>query len=287
MKTKSSPVCNYEIASIRCGGSSYLRKKIRDVSYDEFLLCLPKVKENGKDLLDCIKSFYNSNRAISVDVYRDSRRDVDRLGSLHYLDVRNVVPDYSITGRIVKFMVTLNQTIYKISGGECNYNPGFSEFKVDREYEITSLSISTPKGYRNFVSCSTYDFEMFTSAGRHFLVRGFRKLYDDIVDWLGDKVTEENIEELKDVIWKSALLLPDLCTIFSDIEKDLPTVEGKSGINCVDIMITGGYGTTKRSYEPEFVGLSRRYSVNIPTLDQMDDLDVDNIENDYMLTYIY
>ena len=81
--------------------------------------------------------------------------------------------------------------------------------------------------------------------------------------------------------------MPDLCTIFSDIEKDLPAVEGKNGINCVDIMITGSYGTTKRSYEPDFVGLSRRYSVNVPTLDQLGDLDVDNIENDYMLTYIY
>ena len=158
----------YDSASIRGGGSSYLRKKIKDVDYDEFLSCLPKVKEAGEDLLDCIKSFYNSTRAISIDVYGNSRKDVDRLGSLHYLDVRSVVPDYSIIGRIVKFMVTLNQTIYKISEGECSYNPGFCEFKVDREYEISSLSISTPMGYRNCVSCSTYDFEMFTSAGRHF-----------------------------------------------------------------------------------------------------------------------
>ena len=69
----------YEIASIRCGGSSYLRKKIKDVDYDEFLSCLPKVKKEGEDLLDCIKSFYNSNRSISIDVYGNSRKDIDRL----------------------------------------------------------------------------------------------------------------------------------------------------------------------------------------------------------------
>ena len=280
----------YDVVSIRCGGGVNTRRQGRYISYKKFLEYLPPVKEENSDLLDLVKSFYKSDRVVSIDVFEDSkRRERDRVGSLHYLDVRKVVPDYDICKKMVKYLVNLNRIIYKVCEGDlgCNYNPGFSEFKISKDWEITSVTISTPMGYRNFVSCSTYDFEMSTSAYRHFITRGFRKLYEDIIHWLGDKATEKDREDIKEAVWEAAWLIPLFCTIFSDIEKDLPSIDGKNGIGCVDILVTGGYGTTKRVYNADLVGLSKKYSVNVPTWKQLKGITGDDIEDDYMLTYIY